>query len=201
MERGIVGGLKSCTGLDDLGRAQAHALLDRWHHSGEMGAATVLYASSYPRAQETAQILRPSIGSGDLEMLIDPAFCELDPGDADGMDWKQASEKFHAYGDAWDPFIPWATNAESWASFCDRVAHGLVACADRHIGKTVVIACHGGVVDAAFRHCLRLGITGQYDLWTLNTSISEFRLNHTQRRWTLVRYNDHGHLTGDLRHR
>ena len=63
MERGIVGGLKSCTGLDDLGRAQAHALLDRWHHSGEMGAATVLYASSYPRAQETAQILRPSIST------------------------------------------------------------------------------------------------------------------------------------------
>ena len=201
MHQGIVGGLKSCTGLDDLGRAQAAALAARWSASGEMNAATVLYASTYPRAQETAQILRPSIGAGDLEMRIDAGFCELDPGDADGMDWKQASEKFNAYGDAWDPFIPWAPNAESWATFCDRVAHALVSCADRHPGETVVIACHGGVVDAAFRHSLRLGITGQYDLWTLNTSVSEFRLDHAQRRWALLRYNDHAHLQGDLRHK
>ncbi len=198
MEKGIVGGLKSCTGLDDLGRAQAAALRDRWIAAGEMLHASALYSSTYPRAIETAEILRTSIGSGDLTIAISPVFCELDPGDADGMNWKEAAEKFNAYGDAWDPFIPWATNAESWASFSDRVAHALVACADRHQGETVVIACHGGVVDAAFRHCLRLGITGQYDLWTLNTSISEFRHDPAQRRWTLARYNDHAHLVGDL---
>jgi len=51
----VLGGIKSCTGLSDLGKQQAAALHDRWI-DGENPGATVLYASTLPRAIETAEI-------------------------------------------------------------------------------------------------------------------------------------------------
>lgn len=197
MEHGIVGGLKSCTGLSTRGRRQAEALRARWEESAEVRGATQLYASTYPRAIETGQIVASTVGHGNLDLQIDAGFCELDPGDADGMKWEQAEKMFHLYGAQFDPYVPWAPGAETWAAFCHRAVDALVRCADRHPGETIVIACHGGVVDAAFRGLLRLPVSGEFDLWTLNASISEFRQPMT-RRWALARYNDHAHLVGDL---
>jgi probable phosphoglycerate mutase len=57
------------------------------------------------------------------------------------------------------------------------------------------VACHGGVIDAAFRGLLRLPAHGAFELQTTNTSLTE--LVTTRRdRWRLVRYNDAAHLAG-----
>ena len=86
------------------------------------------------------------------------------------------------------------------AAFHHRVGAALFRVADAHPGESVLIACHGGVVDVAFRLFLGLGLAGSFDLWTLNASITEFvRLDGGHRspgRWRLVRYNDHAHLAG-----
>ena len=58
-----------------------------------------------------------------------------------------------------------------------------------------MIACHGGVIDATFRHLLRAPITGAFELHTLNTSITEF-VSSDHGAWRLRRYNDVGHLQG-----
>ena len=67
--------------------------------------------------------------------------------------------------------------------------------ADHH-GSTVVAVCHGGVIDAAFRLYLSIDISDPFDLWTLNTSLTEFVDPGGGARSQLRRYNDAGHLAG-----
>ena len=64
----ILGGEKSCTGLSDLGRAQARALRDRLEK--ESIEVDRLYASTMPRAIETAEIIQPSLNVEQLLSLI-----------------------------------------------------------------------------------------------------------------------------------
>ena len=67
-------------------------------------------------------------------------------------------------------------------------------------GRTTLVTCHGGVIDVVFRQLLSLPPVAPFDLWTLNTSITEFAALHPSgerpTRWRLVRYNDAAHLAG-----
>jgi probable phosphoglycerate mutase len=75
------------------------------------------------------------------------------------------------------------------------VYSGLDAVVSQHFGKTVVVACHGGVVDAILRRTMRTPQTGAFEVHTKNcslTEIAEIRAGH----WALLRYNDHSHLHG-----
>ena len=58
-----------------------------------------------------------------------------------------------------------------------------------------LLSCHGGVMDAALRHALKVAQVGLFDIHTLNTSITEMHLVRPGR-WRLIRYNDHAHLAG-----
>ena len=51
-----IGGPRTCAGLSDLGRRQCERLAARLAETGEL-ADVVLYASHYPRAIETAELL------------------------------------------------------------------------------------------------------------------------------------------------
>lgn len=69
----------------------------------------------------------------------------------------------------------------------------LVDLTDRHAGGTVVIACHGGVVDALMLRFLQMD--PQYRaarFVTENSSLTEWLRRGD--RWRLVRYNDAAHL-------
>ena len=69
------------------------------------------------------------------------------------------------------------------------------ALATAHVGKTVVVACHGGVIDVAFRSFLRAPLAGSFELFTINPAITSFeRVGPV--RWKLERYNDAAHLDG-----
>ena len=66
-------------------------------------------------------------------------------------------------------------------------------------GSDAIKELTGGVIDIAIRQLLDLPRRGQFDLWTLNTSLTEFIVDDTgvkRGRWTLIRYNDHAHLAG-----
>jgi probable phosphoglycerate mutase len=64
-----------------------------------------------------------------------------------------------------------------------------------HEGKTVVVACHGGVIDAVLRLALKAPAMGAFEIHTVNTSITELLLAK-RTTWRLVRYNDSAHLAG-----
>ncbi len=189
----FVGGPRSCTGLTDLGRLQAEALRNRLSAGHDL-AATALFASNFPRALETANIIAPSIGA--LPVSVDSGWGEHDPGpDCDGMTYDEFIERFGVPrwdGDPHDVVYP---GGETISQFHDRVMEALRRTVRQHEGGTVVIACHAGVIDAVMRNTLHMHQTGKFELHTQNTSLTE--LLHVQgRKWRLLRYNDSAHLHG-----
>jgi 2,3-bisphosphoglycerate-dependent phosphoglycerate mutase len=203
--RRVIGGHRTCTGLSDFGRRQVEALRDRLARSGELRAG-VLYASAYPRAIETAEIIAPALRpDGDpLDVKVEPGFGEHDPGpDCDGLTYDEFVQ-LHGLPD-WesDPYATTFPGGETIADFHYRVGSTLRAIVAAHRGETIVVACHGGVIDAVMRIALRTPSTGGFELHTLNATITELvRVDAGALdagrvgagRWRLERYNDGAHL-------
>jgi probable phosphoglycerate mutase len=189
----VIGGHRTCSGLSDLGRQQAERLRDRLAEGKEVNA-DVLISSHYARARETAEIIAPALGG--LAVIEDEGFGEHDPGpDCDGMGF---DEYLARYGAGWwqgDPFATSFPGGETIAAFQFRVGQAIRRTVDAYADRTVVVACHGGVVDAALRLALKSPGTGGFEIQTLNTSITELQLVKDNL-WRLVRYNDTAHLAG-----
>ena len=190
--RRVVGGPRTCSGLSALGRRQAEALRDRLDATGEL-VADALYASAYPRAIETGGIIAGPLGR---DVVVDDGFGEHDPGpECDGLTFEEFVER-HGFPD-WeaDPFATSFPGGETVAAFHHRVGSTLSRTIARHAGGSIVIVCHGGVIDATLRLALRMPLSGGFDLHTKNTSITELLLARPGR-WRLERYNDAAHLVG-----
>jgi broad specificity phosphatase PhoE len=189
----ILGGELSDTGLSELGRRQSRALHDRFEE--EPARVDIVVSSTLDRALETAQIVSPALGVSEIHE--DPELVERRPGEADGMAF---DEYLKEYGSGiWsDPYLELSPGGESEAQFHARAVEALSTLITRYIGMTVIVFCHGGVIDVAFRAFLDLPRYGGFDLWTVNTSITEMlRVNGREPpRWRLVRYNDAAHLAG-----
>ncbi len=197
----VIGGFRTCSGLSALGRRQTERLRERLVATGELAGA-VLLTSSFPRAIETAEAIAAAVvpaGSPTPDpVAIDAGFGEHDPGpDLDGVSFADYVARYGSPQEGAEVF----PGGETMAAFRDRVETAIETALARHPGRLIVVVCHGGVIDVAFRRLLRLPATGAFDLWTLNTSITEFhaprgRPDHEEPRWRLVRYNDAAHLTG-----
>lgn len=190
--RRVIGGPRTCSGLSELGRLQAAALHDRLAATGEL-TPTVLLSSAYPRAIQTAEAMAPALG---LPVGIDEALGEHDPGpDCDGLAFTEFVSRFGAPDWESDPHAVTFPGGETIAEFHHRVGKALSRLVHEHAGGAIVVVCHGGVVDVAFRSLLGLPITGGFELHTVNTSLTEF-VQTRMGRWRLARYNDAAHLVG-----
>jgi 2,3-bisphosphoglycerate-dependent phosphoglycerate mutase len=189
----FIGGFRTCTGLSDLGRQQTERLRDRLARTGEI-AADRLYASNFARARETAEIIAPALGG--LDVVDEPGFGEHDPGpDCDGMTFSDFVDRFGSGHDWQNPFAESFPGGETIASFHHRVGAAAYGIVTRHAGETIVVSCHGGVVDALLRLFLRVPSTGGFEIRTTNTSLTEFLLAPSGL-WQMIRYNDSAHLAG-----
>jgi probable phosphoglycerate mutase len=189
----VIGGKRTCAGLSELGRRQAEALRRRLARSQEV-VPDLVVASDFPRAIETAELLAPAWGGPGIE--IDPGFGEHDPGpDIDGLTFDEYIERFGIPDWTADPRAEVFPGGETVDAFHRRVVGTLTATLERTVGLTTVVSCHGGVIDAVFRHLLGMRAVGGFELHTVNTSITEF-VAATTDRWRLVRYNDAAHLAG-----
>lgn len=195
----VIGGLATCSGLSSLGRQQAERLRDRWMAHCEF-EPDLLVSSTYPRAMETADIVAPAFPG--LEVLRVAGFGEHDPGPiCDGMTYDDFVATYSPA--AWqpdDPFVSTFPGGETVAAFHYRVGSTLRALLDDHPDRSIVVFCHGGVVDALLRQALRAPGTGAFQVFTRNTSITELQRVGTPSAplsmWRLVRYNDAAHLDG-----
>ncbi len=196
----IVGGMRGDMGLTPRGMAQAERLRDRLSASGEI-SASVLIASTLPRARRTAEIVAPALG---LPIIWDDDVQELRPGAADGMPESEFIARYGKPDFEHDPYRPIAPDGESWAQFMLRVAGMLHRMAREHSGKNVVIVTHGGVIDGSFITFFGISQLAQRQVrfYTLNTSLTHWeRIAEENQpvRWRLVAYNDAAHLDGALR--
>lgn len=197
MVDGVIGGMRTCSGLSDLGRKQAAALHDRFVEGAEPDV-DVVYASPMPRARETTDIVLPALGGHEVNTHSELEEFRL--GEADGLTWEVARERFGGFA-IWreDPYRQVVPGADSRAGFRHRVALALTDIAHDHPGSTVFVGCHGGVVSSALALAFGVGPNqAMADLPTVVTSITELEYQEWPdrgRRWRLLRYNDSAHLT------
>jgi len=198
---GILGGEKACTGLSDLGRRQAEALRDRLKTTGELDPVDALYASTLPRAIETAQTIASALGDPDIR--IDREIREFDPGEADGLTWEELETRYPP-PKVRDPHAARVPGSESWASFGERIERAFARITEAHKNETVVVVCHGGVIEHAF-HLWGLPTIDGVQIEIFNTGITEFYWGDpwpwhqpAEPGWRLVRHNDASHMLGLL---
>ena len=182
-------------GLSPLGRLQAERLRDRLAATQEI-KADVLITSTFPRALQTAEIIAPAL---DLVPLPDDDIQEIRPGEAYGLPVKEFREKYQEIDFEENPFRALAPGAESWAQFMLRVGTALDRITREHAGKTIVLVCHGGVIDGSFLFFFRMSSLSVPPVYehTRNTSITHWRQITSERRgryWRLIKYNDVFHL-------
>ena len=193
----IIGGMRGDVGLTELGRKQAELLEQRLR--AEQLRADQLYVSTLPRALETGEYVARAL---ELPIQRDDDLQELRPGEADGLSVDKWQERY-ADPDSpllIHPFRPFSPGGESWAGFLVRAGGALARLVARHEDETVVAVCHGGVLEASFYLAFGLGGTGNRVAFApLNTSITHWRHRrgpHGHSEWTLVTFNDAGHLAG-----
>ena len=191
----VVGGRKGCNGLTELGRRQVAMLADRLYESGELRQATALYSSVLPRAVETAERLRPVVGSGPkaLGPVIERCdLCELHPGESDGLTWDEVVSSFGVPDWDRDPSVPLAPGGESWSEFVVRASEAVRAVVAEHPGELVVAAVHAGVIEATM--IAFLGVTPEIYRrgWVriVHASMTEWEWVPADDRWILLRFND-----------
>ena len=184
-------GPRMCGGLSDAGREQCERLAERLVRTGEL-AGSVLYASQFRRAQETAKLIAPALG--DPEVVVDDGFGELDWGvECDGLAFTEIVERFGTPDWEGDPEVPFIAGGESNADMTRRVTAAVDRVVAQHPGHTVVVCTHGGAIDVVVRYALGAPSRGQFDLYTTNTSLTT--VTHTTwGRWRIERYNDAAHL-------
>jgi probable phosphoglycerate mutase len=183
---GIVGGPRGDTGLTGAGRAQVRCLAERLGASREFGEIAALYSSTLPRAIETAQLLAPAFG--DIEVTQRHDLREHDPGELDGLTWTEAAERFKMVDFDNEPDLPVGPGGESLTAFHVRARAAIESLGDAHDGRTVVVACHGGIVAAAVGLVFGLPTSARVVLPTRYASMTE--LERTKKGWRLGRYND-----------
>jgi len=186
-----IGGLRTCRGLTDHGKAQALALGERLQRTGELAVDAVV-TSSYPRAMQTAQIFAPYLGHTELDVRA--GFGEHDPGpECDGLKFDDFVAKYGRPDFAGDPHAVMFPGGETLAQFHERVVAAFRELERDYRGKTVMVTCHGGTIDGLLRHCLQTPPTGRFEVFTKNCSLTEL-VRPRENIWRLMRYNDHAHL-------
>src|SRR3954454_11419139 len=142
----VVAGLHGDAGLTPLGHEQAARLRDRLIATHEI-AADVLIASTPPRAHQPAEILAPDFG---LPIIFDDELQELRPGEADGLPEEEFRERYGRPDLEHNPFRPLSPGGENWGQFVLRVGTVIDRIIRTYAGQTVVLVCHGGVIDCTF---------------------------------------------------
>jgi probable phosphoglycerate mutase len=183
------------TGLSPLGVKQAERLRGRMAATGEV-VADVLISSTMLRAKQTAEIIAPALG---LPIIFDEEVEEWRDGETEEFSIDEYKEKFDTVEFEQKPFYRIGPNAETWVQFMLRAGTALNRITRQYEGKTIVIVCHGGIIDCSFIFFFGMS-TLQFPkafFNTHNTSITHWRKGSyldLPPSWILESYNDVMHL-------
>lgn len=195
----LIGGMRGDPGLTPRGRDQCRLLQERLTRQGMR--VDRLVSSTLPRALETAGYVAQALR---LPVLRDDGLHELRPGEADGLTVQEWRARYRAGEEppgTRDPYREFSPGGESWATFLARAGTALSRLVARYRDETVVAVCHAGVVEASFALAFGHGAsTRRVDSAPLNTGLTHWRHRVApdgEPEWTLVSFNDAGHLAGD----
>src|SRR5262245_36672455 len=172
---------------------QAEHLRDRLARTGEL-KADALISSPARRAHETAQILAPALGASVvLDTDLEEWRC-----DRGALSPEEFTARWQRVSDAQRPFFQWVEGGESFVELAARVQLAINRIWQEHVGKTIVLVTHGGVIQASFAYFFNLSATMIPGISTENTAITQGTRPADGNRWTLNGHNDHAHLQGAL---
>ena len=173
--------------LTARGIAQAKALgirLAREHF-------TTLYSSDLGRAVHTARIIAASTGH---EIVTDARLRERHLGIFQGLDGDQIRAKYpeeHRLHRTVGPdyVIP---EGESVRQQLARNVAYLTQIAPKHLGETIVVVTHGGVLSGLFRHTFSIPFDAPRRFEFTNAGLNVF--NYEEGNWFLQTWGDTSHL-------
>ena len=139
-------------GISALGRTQAGALAA--YVAGRF-RPDAIYSSPMQRVRLT---LEPLLARVPLEPVFDEGLREVDFGAWTGLKWDEIKERFGVTAFDWLDHLERGTmpEAEPEELFRGRVDKVLKRIFAEHAGKTVAVACHGGVIRMALAVLLDL---------------------------------------------
>lgn len=174
--------------LTARGIAQAESLARRLKNF----TFKALYSSDLGRAYRTARIIADSTGHS---VIVDERLRERNLGIFQGLHTEEIRQ---AYPDAYhlhttlgpDYIIP---GGESMRQQVERNIRCLEEIAQKHLGETIVVVTHVGVLSGLFRHTLSIPLEAPRRFEFRNGSINIFTYQ-SQGFWVLETWGDTGHL-------
>ena len=175
--------------LNETGRKQAIAIAQRLARQTEWDI-DALYASDLERAAETAVIIGNAINH---TPIFDPIWRERDMGGFSGLTRPQIHAKYPGLlENERSGFGLTPPNGESGDLFWDRGAKAINSVVANHIGETVLVVSHGGLLYATVARQLGMGQDHFGNLRFGNTSLSIMQIDDHHARLHLL--NDMNHL-------
>lgn len=173
--------------LNDTGTAQAAKLAEKMSFTH----IDAIYSSDLARALVTAE----HIAKNHKQMVnVDSRLKEFDSGVFAGMSQQHAQEK---HPRAWREYrldsafvVP---GGESYDGFCSRVCDAFEDITEKHLGQTVCIVAHGGVLDCLCKTYFSAANIGAGKRCG-NASLSTVQWDNNNNTWTVLVWNDVDHL-------
>jgi len=173
--------------LNDTGRWQADrlasALADEPLHA--------IYTSDLQRARDTAHAVARVAG---LPLQLDAQLRERHFGRLEGMtpvevsaQWPQEAQRWRARDPSYGP-----EGGETLQGFHDRCVNALSTLASRHLGQTIAVVAHGGVLDCFYRAANRVPIEVPRTWQISNACIN--RLLYSPEGFSMLAWADKRHL-------
>ncbi len=158
----------------------------------------VIYCSSMRRTRETFEPIGKSL---EMDAIFDDRIREIGNNRFDHQ--PLSDDEPMTYAEYWASAKPFASittsiNGESMMHFRTRVGMFLHEIMEKHIDQTVMVVCHGFVIDQFYDTVYNVGPYRNCEMWTSNTGLSHLELiNHPGReRWRLHCHNRIEHLVG-----
>jgi probable phosphoglycerate mutase len=153
-----------------------------------------IYSSDLQRAADTARAIGRAAG---LTVHLDGALRERHFGELEGLThdeitarWPEQARRWRGRDPAYGP-----VGGETLQSFHERCVGALTRLAQRHLGQTLVLVAHGGVLDCFYRAANGLDLSTPRS-WTIgNATIN--RLLYSPTGLTMIGWADDGHLVAE----
>lgn len=173
--------------LDDTGRRQADAVARALRDE----TLQAVYSSDLLRASQTA---RPLQSLHMLPALTDAGLRERCFGSFEGFSFEQVSQRWPEAAERWRRREPSFSpgGGESLLEFRQRVLSTVERLALRHLGGSIALVTHGGVIDMLYRQATHQTLQAARSWAVANASIN--RLLYTPQGLTLVGWADVAHL-------
>ena len=179
--------------LNETGQLQARQLAARLHSASKHRFLTIngIHSSDLMRARQTAQALAAPLG---LALSTHTTLRERHYGALSGLTADEMAQQHPEIYEKLTQRQPQAPlpGGEFLQVFYDRVTQAAHALALQHIGHTLAVVVHGGVLDCIYRHSQGLPLQPTRTWLLANTSVNV--IDHSASGWLLRSWGDTLHL-------